>query len=107
MNLTQAENRRDVGINRAVNRADRDNPQWSEDAMHALEMYCKAHPDAQFLGEQVRAWGEGLELVEPPADGRAWGAVFRRAASLGIIRRVGYAPAMSSNLAPKCLWGAV
>lgn len=107
MNLTQAETRRDVGMHRAVSRADRDQPQWSDDAMHALEMYCKAHPEAQFLGEQVRAWGEQLELVDPPADGRAWGAVFRKAASLGVIRRVGYAPALSSNLSAKCLWLAL
>lgn len=101
-----AENRRDTGMALAVDKADRDQDGWSEDALFALERYLLAHPDGKFLAEDVRAWSEHMGFVEAPENARAWGAVFRKAANLKMIRKVGYAPSMSSNLSPKCLWRA-
>lgn len=98
--------KRDTGMALAEDKANREKQDWSGDALFALEKYCVAHPDDKFLAEDVRAWGEALEFVSAPANSRAWGAVFRRAASIGIIRKVGYGPAASSNLSPKCLWKA-
>lgn len=97
---------RDTGMAMAVGKADRDQEGWSEDALYALEQYLTAHPDVKFLSEHVREWGERMGFVDAPLNARAWGAVFRRAASLGIIHKIGYAPALSSNLSPKCLWKA-
>lgn len=96
--------KRDTGMERAEDKANRDAPFWSDRALLAVEKYCAAHPDLKFLGEDVREWAEARKLVSAPDNGRAWGAVFRKAASMKIIRKVGYAPARSSNLSPKCLW---
>jgi len=107
MDYAQAREAAETGMALAEDKANRDRWGWSDDAMHGIEMYCLAHADDQFLAEQVRAWAEGMGLVDAPDNGRAWGAVFKKAARLGVIRRVGYAPSKSSNLAPKCLWSAV
>lgn len=101
-----AEARRDTGMALAEDKANRDAPFWSDRALLALEKYCLAHPGQKFLGEDVREWAERKRMVAAPENGRAWGAVFRKAAGMKIIRKVGYAPAKSSNLSPKCLWRA-
>ena len=101
-----AEARRDTGMALAEDKANLDQPSWSDDALFALERYLLAHPDDKFLAEEVRTWSENLGFVDPPENARAWGAVFRRAAGMRMIRKVGYAPAASSNCSPKCLWRA-
>jgi len=99
--------KRDTGMAIAVAKADRDRHGWSDQALSALEKFCRAHESGmKFLAEEVRAWGEELGLVDPPENAKSWGAVFQRAARLNIIRRVGYAPSASSNMSPKCLWRA-
>ena len=114
--LSAVEIRRDVGIERAVNRADRACPFWSDEAYEHLLDFCMLLklPEAKefglshrtsFLAETVRDFAEKRGLVPPP-DERSWGAVMRRAARNNLIRRIGYAPARSSNLSPKCLWVA-
>lgn len=102
----EAERRRDTGMARATDRADREKHKWSAKAMHALHLYCVQHPGTKFLGEQVREWAELGKLVPVPPDERSWGSIFRSAAADGLLKRVGYAPAKSSNLSPKCLWRA-
>jgi hypothetical protein len=95
-----AERRRDIGMERAVEHADAVQDSWSVDATAALLAY--AHRIGRsFLVEEVR---EAATWLPSPPDGRAWGAVTRRAALAGSIVRVGYAPAASSNCSPKCLW---
>ena len=103
----EARARRDAGIERAVDRADREQENWSDEAHRALERYCQAHPSGGFLTEDVRAWAERLGLVAAPDNARAWGAVMQRAQRYRLIRAVGYAPARSSHLSPKVLWEAV
>lgn len=101
-----AERRRDIGMARATDRADREKHKWSAKATHAVHLYCVQHPGTKFLGEDVREWAEGQRLVPAAPDERAWGSIFRSAAADGLLKRVGYAPAKSSNLSPKCLWSA-
>lgn len=101
-----AEARRDAGMALATDKADRDAEGWSADARAALVRYAQENPHLQFLAEHVRQWAEGKGLVSAPENGRAWGSVFRNAAADGLIVRVGYAPADSSNRSPKCLWEA-
>lgn len=100
-----AARRRDDAIEQVVNHADELDPCWSDRAYSALELYCKKVAEP-FIIEDVRAWAEGLWLISPPHDSRAWGAVIRRAAANGTVRKVGYAPAKSSNLSPKVQWQA-
>lgn len=99
--IAYAEQRRDHGIQRAVDHAEREQEGWTDFALSLLRFYASRQSDP-FLAEQFVEHCTGL--IALPPDGRAWGGVFKRAARLGIIRRVGYAPAKSSNLAPKCTW---
>lgn len=99
-----AAERRDDGMTRAVQHADAVELFWSESAYAHLMDFCRTQK--AFLTEEARQFAEGRGLTNPP-DSRAWGAVIRRAAKNGLIQRIGYKPAKSSNLAPKCLWGAL
>jgi hypothetical protein len=106
MDIAQAEAKRDTGMARAVDHADRVRADWSLCAAHALHYYCQEHRGEKFLAEDVRAWAEAKMLVSDPPTKRAWGAVIKHGAKMGVIRRVGYAPAKSSNMSPKCQWEA-
>ncbi len=99
--------RRDIGMAMAIDKADRDREGWSADALEAVRLYAAAHQGEQFLTEAVRQWCVELQFIEPAENERAWGAVMRRAAKDGLVRKVGYAPSHSSNLSPKTLWQAV
>ena len=101
---SEAGARRDEGIQNSVEHADRVEMFWSESAYGHLMDYCRLQQ--AFLTEEAREFAESRGLTPPP-DSRAWGAVIRRAAKNGLIQRVGYKPAKSSNLSPKCLWGAL
>lgn len=69
--------------------------QWSEQALYLLEQY--AMDSRTFMVEDVREFAH-LECGLPlPSDGRAWGAVVRKAVSKGCIARVGIAPMKSRN----------
>jgi hypothetical protein len=93
--------KRDTGIQRAADHADRKDPGWVEGAVGFVQWYARHH--REFLAEDVIESYSRCGLPEPP-DGRAWGAVIRRAAKLGAIQKAGYRPARSSNLSPKVLW---
>lgn len=94
-----ARSRRDDGIERAGNHAGQ---RWQRAARGYLLEYLATHA-GRFLAEDVREFAEAQGLDLPP-DGRAWGAVFQTAARQNVIRKVGYAPARSSNLSPKVQW---
>ncbi len=99
--VKSAEHDRDTGMERAIDHAEREILDWGQGA-HAVLMTVAANMPA-FLAEDVVAASKSHGLAPPP-DGRAWGAVVRRAALKGLIHKIGYAPARSSNLSPKCLW---
>lgn len=97
---------RDLGMQRAADRADRVNDGWTETAYANLVMLCRAGDLREpKLGEDIRelAYARGLPT---PSDGRAWGAVFLRARKSGLMVRAGYGNAKSSHLSPKPLWKA-
>lgn len=102
----EAERRRDLGMQRATDHADRERPNWSIRAAHALYAYCQEHKGETFLCEDVRAWAEAKMLVSTPPTAKAWGSIFKEAAKAGTVRKAGYAAAKSSNLSPKVLWRA-
>lgn len=108
MNFAQieAEAARDLGMALAEAKANKDHARWSEDAMGAVIMFCTAHPTRDFLTEDVRDFCDELDLAETPENGKAWGPIMRRAAKLGIIRKVGAGSARSSNCSLKVLWRA-
>jgi hypothetical protein len=90
--------KRDLGIARSAGAA---GTSFEDDAYLFLAGYA-ARNYAAFLIEEVREQ-PGAPIAP---NERAWGQVVRRAAAEGLIVKVGYAPARSSNLSPKCLWRA-
>lgn len=93
-----------TGLRAANASADSNGPKWSEVALYALERYA-ALATKPFTIEQARLWLD--EMVPAPKDGRAWGAVTNQAVRLCLIKKTGqYAPAVSSNGAPKALYVA-
>ena len=93
--------RRDKGIDRAGEHA---GDVWKRRARGYLLEFLATNP-GPFLGEQLRWFAEDRGLPYPP-DGRAWGGILKSAAHDKLIRKVGYAPAKSSNLSPKVQWVA-
>lgn len=102
IDFTAAMDRRDVGIERAVTHANNTESEWSGQALGLLAAFA-VEVGRPFLIEEVRPWAEAKGLPPPP-DGRAWGAVTRRAAAKKRIQKVGAAAAASSNCSLKVLW---
>lgn len=107
--LVLPEHPRDEGMTRAVDRANRVEPEWSGQALGYLRHYASEHAGA-FLIEDVRAWAEERGLPAPP-DARSWGAVTRRAAhrTAAVIDPVMVGGAQLTrkgqiNKSPKPLW---
>ncbi len=72
---------------------------WAESAFRAIEVIAdKRILRGSFTVEELR---ENL-LIDPPHDGRAWGAVASRAIMARLIEPTGeYRPAKSSHGSPK------
>lgn len=101
MALERTRERRDTGIRRAADHAGSD---WQRRARGYLLEWLSRAPGT-FLAEDWREWATHRGLDSPP-DGRAFGSVLQSAAKDGLIVKVGYAPARSSNLSPKVQWRA-
>lgn len=91
--------RRDEGIERVSRKAGHD---WNEAALDRLRQFIAGRVDP-FLAEDVVYYAEAVGFRKPH-DARAWGAVMQSAARRGLIVRIGYAKAKTSNLSPKVLW---
>jgi hypothetical protein len=98
-----AETRRDLGIERAGEHADRVDDGWTDRAADEIAAFARAK-GKPFVIEEVRP--EAETRIGAPPDERAWGAAARKAARAGAIEKVGYAPTNSSNRSPKTLWCA-
>lgn len=102
--IEQAIERRDTGIDRASSHAERVSEDWNATADAALRYYLQIIHGKSFLAEEFVAWARVRPNLDMPPDGRAWGAVVKRASRAGLIVGVGYAPANTSNRSPKRLW---
>lgn len=87
----------------AVKHADKVFARWLERACALVLMFAEGQAGA-FLLEDARAYAAAHKLENPP-DGRAWGGVAQLLKRRGEIVPTGfYAPAKSSNGAPKATW---
>jgi hypothetical protein len=100
--LFAARERGKVGSRRAGERADRASDGWTEKAANWIRVYA----DYSIHGESFLIEEASSHFGTPPPDPRAWGHATRLAVKRGWIKKVGYAPAASSNGSPKCLWAA-
>lgn len=103
MTLTteHAEVRRDLGIERAGDHADRVDEGWTDRAAAEIAAFARLKGEP-FVIEEVRPEAEAR--IGTPPDERAWGAATKKAARAGSIKKVGYAPTNSSNRSPKVQW---
>lgn len=94
---------------RAVDRTEREVPDWSEQALHYLRRFAamcaryrkvpgmkNAFGIQPFTGEEFRFWAE-VRGLPPPADARSYGPIIAKAIRDGLIVKVGYASTVSSN----------
>jgi len=100
-----AQDRRDRGMARAVDHADRVEPKWSSKAeAYVVRVLDEWGPHRRFLAEELVAKAEREGVLSDPPDRRAWGAVIVRLAKRGVIEHCGFARARTSNQGPKSVW---
>ena len=102
LDFTAALERRDQGVERSASHANRVESEWTGQALGMLTAYA-SQVGRPFLIEEARAYAEAHGLPLPP-DARSWGAVERRDTAKNRIRKVGEAPAASSNASLKVQW---
>ena len=97
--------RRDDGMKRAVDHADRVSHAWSVLAYQTLIDYLNYRnntgTDAGFLAEDFTGYALARRVPKPP-DNRAFGAIIQRAARAGLIVKAGYRE--DRYCSPKTLW---
>lgn len=91
--------RRLAGMASSLDHAEQDEPGWAEHCFALLRQYAclQAEP---WTCETFRAWAYARGLSKPDEE-RAFGPITQKAIRKGVIVRVGYAPAASSNGSPK------
>lgn len=103
--------RAETGITSSAAHAEADVPGWSDHAMALLGRFVRLEAMygasfAPFTMEQFRLWAYHHGLTRP-AEERCWGSVTQKALRLGLIVKVGYAAAASSNNSPKATYRGV
>lgn len=104
LSVSKACARRDKGIQRASDHAERWRADWNDAAAVMLHRYLTTLHGRSFLTEEFIAWARAKTDMPMPPDGRAWGGVIRRAATEHHIEKVGSAQANTSNRSLKFLW---
>lgn len=103
LDISFARQARDKGIKQAVDHADRVHESWSDKVYALLKDFVKRY-SGPFQFEDFRISIAGL-IPEPPHK-RAYGAIAAKAARLGLITRVGYAPVknVKAHMAFSTVW---
>ena len=99
LDFEAARARRDAGMASSLEHAESDVPGWGDHAYALLRQFACLQ-DQPWTCEQFRPWAYSRGLAKPDEE-RAFGPVTQRAIRDGVIARVGYAPAASSNGSPK------
>ena len=101
-NLFTGKQLADIGMNQALDNADRKVENWSEIAYQFLLEYIKFH--SEFMIEDVRIASIGI--VPDPPSGRAWGGIVVRAKNQKLIINVGLRRKVKpdAHMTPAALW---
>lgn len=88
----------DEGLTKAVDKADRDHPEWSERCWQLfLRWLSKKQPGHHFLIEDFRNDCMKWEMIEEPNSNRAFGFISKRAVNQKLIVSAGKAKTKSSR----------
>jgi hypothetical protein len=101
LNMQAAHERADDGMKRAAEHAEDVRANWLTFAREELVTWLRTQR-GPFLAEDFVIGTHNS--LPPPPDRRAFGLVIQSAARAGIIVKVGYALAATSNGSPKCRW---
>lgn len=101
----EAAERRDEAIERGLSHADRVKAEWRRWAYNYFKGLV-ALTDKPFLAEDLIEKAEREAVWSPAIDRRHYGGVIRALARDGVIEKIGYANARTSNCSPRCLWKA-
>lgn len=104
----EARRLKNEGIDRAVTKADNDNPGWSERAYQFFVNKFLLIKNGPFMAEEFRSYCALTDFTLPD-NARAFGGVIKRAAANGIIERVGFQNTKNkkAHLTPATLWRQV
>ncbi len=102
LNTVEARNKRDDAF---FNGQLKTKGEWQAAAYNMLCEYARLAKRRRrsFKVEDVREYAMNKGMKEAHDD-RAWGGIAVRARNDGLIARIGYSPARSSNMSPKTLW---
>ena len=101
LDFTTARAARDTGMQRATIRADRMDDSFGARAEAWIYTYARTH--REFISEQCTEAAARVGIISP-ADSRAWGAPFQRAARGGVILKDGYGISTKRHLSPTPRW---
>lgn len=87
LNILEAIQEADKGIERAISKADKDDPGWSRRALDLLKEFLRQHV-GPFMVEELRSYAAVVDFPLPK-NARAWGGVIRSAAFRGIVENCG------------------
>jgi hypothetical protein len=106
IDLFEARELRDKGIEKAMSHANEVIPDWSEKAYQLLREFLSRH-SGPFMTEEVRSYAALVDFPLPP-HARAWGSVIVRAVKQGLIQSQGYAKVKNpkAHRTPAALWTA-
>jgi hypothetical protein len=104
IDLFEARELRDKGIEKAMSHANEVIPDWSEKAYQLLLEFLSRH-SGPFMTEEVRSYAALVDFPLPP-HARAFGGIMKRAATEGIIEPRGYAPVknVKAHRTPARVW---
>jgi hypothetical protein len=88
LNILQAIEEKNKGIDQSINHANEVIDNWSERAYGILLKFLSVHRGT-FMAEEVRSYAELMDFPLPPSA-RSWGSVFVRASKNGLIEGRGY-----------------
>ncbi|UXO94087.1 hypothetical protein Pan5_45 [Pseudanabaena phage Pan5] len=95
---------RDQGIKRAVEKANKVEPGWSDQAYEIFKQFLSVRYQT-FMIEDFRQYAIPMGLPKPPSD-RAFGYIAIKAKKEGLIHRVGYGKTNSktAHKTPAAIW---